>query len=105
MHTNYSIGDEVKFSLSAMKRVVNKVLPLTSSVPNIFEIPGGLQLQVHRHTFQNRTRRYFFWVTTAEVGAIPSLPSQKKATVWEEDCVMSRLLAGAREQPLSEEPG
>ena len=40
--------------LSAMKRLINKGLLLTGSVPNVFEIPGGLPLRVFRHTtFQN----------------------------------------------------
>ena len=105
----FQIGDSIKFSLSSMKRVVNKVLPLTSTDPNLLDIPGGPQLQVFRHTFQNRTRRYFFWVTT-QVGLRPSLPSQMHSTAWEEDCAVTRLLAGNHEQPLSlsmlvEEPG
>ena len=80
-------------------RVINKVLPLVSTIPNVVEIPGGTQLQVFRHFFQNRTRRYFFWVT-AEIGVIPSLPSQLNGTAWEQDCVLTRLLSGGREQPL-----
>ena len=31
---------------------------------------------------------------------MPSLPSQLNATVWEQDRVLTRLLAGGREQPL-----
>ena len=83
-----------------MMRVVNKAFPLVSSEPNVIEIPGGgVQLQVFRYTFQNRTRRYFFWVT-ATVGVMPSLPSQLNATAWEQDCVLTRLLSGGRDQPL-----
>ena len=100
MHMKFQIGDSIKFSLSSMKREVNKVLPLSSTDPNLVDIPGGPQLQVFRHTFQNRTRRYFFWVT-AQVGLRPSLPSQMNSTAWEEDCAVTRLLAGNREQPLS----
>ncbi|KAI2509347.1 hypothetical protein MHU86_5100 [Fragilaria crotonensis] len=83
-----------------MKRVVNKVLPFTGTLANILEIQEGLQLQVFRHTYQNRTRRDFFWVTT-QVGLIPSQPSQLNATVWEQDCVLKRLTLGARMHPLS----
>jgi hypothetical protein len=90
MHMKYEIGEGIQFSLSAMMRAVNKVLPTMSSVPNVVEFPGGSRLQVFRHSFQNRTRRHFFWVT-AEVGVIPSLPSQCNATAWEEDCVLTRL--------------
>jgi hypothetical protein len=71
MHTNYSIGDEVKLSLSAAKRVISKVLPLTSSVPIILEIPGGLQLQMYRHTFQNRTLMILFLDYNCTVGGCP----------------------------------
>ena len=93
------IGEDIQFSLSSMMRAVNKVLPTMSSVPNVVEFPGGSRLQVFRHSFQNRTRRHFFWVT-AEVGVIPSLPSPRNATAWEEDCVLTRLLSGGREKPL-----
>ncbi len=31
---------------------------------------------------------------------IPSLPSPRNATAWEEDCVLTRLLSGGREKPL-----
>ncbi|KAI2508418.1 hypothetical protein MHU86_5945 [Fragilaria crotonensis] len=100
MHMKFQIGDAIKFSLSTMKRVVNKVLPFTGTLANILEIQEGLQLQVFRHTYQNRTRRDFFWVTT-QVGLIPSQPSQLNATVWEQDCVLKRLTLGARMHPLS----
>ncbi|KAI2494338.1 hypothetical protein MHU86_20193 [Fragilaria crotonensis] len=100
MHMKFQIGDAIKFSLSTMKRVVNKVLPFTGTSANILEIQDGLQLQVFRHTYQNRTRRDFFWVTT-QVGLIPSQPSQLNATVWEQDCVLKRLTLGARMHPLS----
>jgi hypothetical protein len=95
MHIKFDIGDDIKFTLPTMMQVMNKVYPLTSSVePNIVEGASGEgQLQVFRHSFQNRTRRYFFWVT-AQVGVVPSLPSQLNATVWEQDCVLTRLLAG-----------
>ena len=100
MHMKYEIGEEIKFSLGTMMRVINKVLPMMSMDPNVVEIPDGSQLQVFRHSFQNRTRRYFFWVT-AKVGVIPSLPSQLNATAWQQDCVLTRLLSGGREQPLT----
>ncbi|KAI2506094.1 hypothetical protein MHU86_8325 [Fragilaria crotonensis] len=101
MHMKFNVGEDIKFTLPTMMRVINKVFPLTSSLePNIIEgASGEVQLQVFRHTFQNRTRRYFFWVT-AQVGVVPSLPSQLSATVWEQDHVLTRLLAGSREQPL-----
>ena len=68
--------------------------------PNIVEGASGEgQLQVFRHSFQNRTRQYFFWVT-AQVGVVPSLPLQLNATVREQDCVLTRLLGGCQEQPL-----
>jgi hypothetical protein len=68
--------------------------------PNIVEGASGEgQLQVFRHSFQNQTRQCFFWVT-AQVGVVPSLPLQPNATVWEQDCVLTRLLGGCREQPL-----
>ena len=81
MHMKYKIVGEILFTLSSMMRVINKVFPLVSLVPNAVEIPGGSQLQVFRHSFQHGTRRHFFWVT-AEVGVIPSLPSQLNATAW-----------------------
>ena len=83
-----------------MKRVVNKVLPLTGTFANMLEIQDGLQLQVVRHAYQNRTRRDFFWVTT-QVGLIPSQPSQLNAAVWEQDCILELLILGARMHPLS----
>jgi hypothetical protein len=85
----FKIVDDITFTLATMMRVINKVFPLTSSAEsNIIEASGDLeqQLRVFRHSFQNRTRRYFFWVT-AHVGVIPSLPSQLNATAWEQDCV------------------
>jgi hypothetical protein len=96
MHIKFNISDDIKFTLPTMMQVMNKVYPLTSSVePNIVEGASGEgQLQVFRHSFQNRTRRYFFWVT-AQVGVVPSLPSQLNATEWwEQDHVLARLLAG-----------
>ena len=100
MHMKFQIGDAIKSSLSTMKRVVNKVLPFTGTSANILEIQDGLQLQVFQYTYQNRTRRDFFWVTT-QVGLIPSQPSQLNATVWEQDCVLKWLTLGARMHPLS----
>ena len=88
--------------LATMMRVINKVLPLVSAEPNILEIPGGMELRVFRYTYQNRTRRNFFWVT-AKVGAKPSLPSKGNATAWEQDCVLTRLLSGGRDQPLDDD--
>ena len=99
MHMKFDIGDDIKFTLESMMRVINKMFPLMGSEPNIIEASGGVQLRVFRHSFQNRSRRYFFWVTT-NVGVMPSLPSQRNATAWEQDRVLTRLLAGGREQPL-----
>jgi hypothetical protein len=99
MHMKFNIGDDIKFTLASMMRVINKMFPLMGSEPNIIEASGGVQLRVFRHSFQNRNRRYFFWVTT-NVGVMPSLPSQLNATAWEQDRVLTRLLAGGREQPL-----
>jgi hypothetical protein len=100
MHMKFQVGDAIRFSLSTMKRVVNKVLPLTGTFANMLEIQDGLQLQVVRHAYQNRTRRDFFWVTT-QVGLIPSQPSQLNAAVWEQDCILELLILGARMHPLS----
>ncbi|KAI2493985.1 hypothetical protein MHU86_20559 [Fragilaria crotonensis] len=44
-------------------------------------------------------KEILFWVTI-DVGEVPSFPSQLNATAWEQDCVLTRLLAGGREQPL-----
>ena len=99
MHKKYEIGKDIKFTSSTMMRSINKVLLLMSSVPNVVEIPGGAQLQVFRHTFQNLTRRYFYWVAM-DIGEIPLFPLQLNATAWEQDCVLTRLLARGHEQPL-----
>jgi hypothetical protein len=48
----FQIGDDIKFSLSAMKRVVDKVRPLMGTDPNILAIQDGLQLKLFRHTRQ-----------------------------------------------------
>ena len=99
MHQKCNIGNDIKFDITTMMRVINKVFPLVSSEPNILEIPGGVQLRVFRYTFQHRTRRYFFWVT-AKVGVIPAMPSKGNATAWEQDCVLTRLLSARdKERP------
>ena len=103
MHMKFQIGEAIKFSLSTMKRVVNKVLPLTGTFANILDIQDELQLQVFRHAYQNWTRRDFFWVTT-QVGLIPSQPLQLNAIVSEQDCVLKRLILGARLHSLSTDP-
>ena len=103
MLQKFSIEDAAQFNLASMIRVVNKgVLPLMSSAPNmlILEIQGGQQVQVYRHSFQNRKHRYFFFVTT-KLKFVPVLPSQLKASSWEQDCVLTRLLAGSQSKPLS----
>ena len=74
-----------------------------SSAPNILEIQGGRQVQqVYRHSFQNRKCRYFFLVTT-KLKVVPNLPSsrQLKASSREQDCVLTRLLAGSQSKPMS----
>jgi hypothetical protein len=101
MLQKYSIEDAAQFNLASMiKRVVNKVLPLMSSATKTLEIQGGQQVQVFRHSFQNRKHRYFFFVTT-KLKFFPALPSQLKASSWEQDCVLSRLLAGSQSKALS----
>lgn len=76
----YSIEDEAQFNLASMIRVVNKVLPLMSCAPNIvLEIQGGQQVQVYRHSFQNRKCRYLFFVTT-KLKSVPALPSHLKVS-------------------------
>jgi hypothetical protein len=92
MHMKCNIGDEIAFALPSMMRVINKVLPSVNSDPNTMEIAGSLTLQIYRYTYQHRTRRYFFWVTT-KVGALPPDPSQKYASAWEQDVVLTRLLS------------
>ena len=57
-------------------------------------------MHVYRHSFQNRKRHYFFFVTT-KLKVVPALPSQLKASSWEQDCVLTRLLAGSQSKPLS----
>ena len=102
MLQKYLIEDAAQFNLASMiKRVVNKVLPLMSSAPNILEIQGGRQVQqVYRHSFQNRKCRYLFLVTT-KLKVVPNLPSsrQLKASSREQDCVLTRLLAGSQSKP------
>jgi hypothetical protein len=56
-----------------MMRVINKVLPSVDSEPNTMEIAGSLPLQIYSYTYQHRTRRYFFWVTT-KVRETPTIP-------------------------------
>ena len=93
MHMKCNIGDDIKFTFASMMRAINKILPLTSMLPNIIEISGGIDLNVFRHSFQNRTRRHFFWVT-ATAGVIPPTPTNRNSTAWEQDCVLTRLLSG-----------
>ena len=99
MHQKCNVGSDISFTSSSMMRVMGKAFPLAGSEPNIMDIPGGVQLRVFRYSFQNVTRRNFFWVT-ATVGGTPSLPSKGNATAWEQDCVLTRLLYGGRDQPL-----
>jgi hypothetical protein len=95
MHMKRNVGDDIKFSYASIIRAMNKALPLTSLQPNKFEIPGGLNVNVFRHSFQIQKRRHFFWVTSS-VGAVPSTPSNGKSMSWEQDCVLTRLLSDRR---------
>ena len=102
MHMKCQIADDIAFPLSAMMRVINNVLPLSNADPNIMEIAEDSELRVFRYTFQNRTRRYFFWVT-ANIEVMPSAPSQGNASSWEQDSVLTRLLSrssGSLERPI-----
>jgi hypothetical protein len=92
MHMKCQIADDIAFPLSKMMRVINKVLPLSNADPNIVEREEDSALRVFRYTFQNRTRRYFFWVT-ANVEVMPSAPSKGNASSWEQDSVLTRLLS------------
>ena len=95
------IADDIAFPLSTMMRVINKVLPLSNADPNIMETAEDSALRVFRYTFQNRTRRYFFWVT-ANVEVMPSAPSKGNASSWEQDSVLTRLISRSRslERPI-----
>jgi hypothetical protein len=86
------IVDDIAFSLSKMKRGINKVLPLSNVDPNIMKRAEDSALRVFRYTFQNQTRRYFFWVT-ANVEVIPLALSKGNASSWEQDSVLTRLLS------------
>ncbi len=92
MHMKCNIGDDIAFTLSSMMRVINKVLPSVNSEPITMEIAGSLPLQICRYTYQHRTRRYFFWVTT-KVRETPTVPSQRYESAWEQDSVLTRLLS------------
>ena len=74
MHMKSNIGDDIKLNFASMMRAVNKAMPLASLAPNTFETRDGLNVNVFRHSFQSRRRRYFFWVTST-VGVVPSTPS------------------------------
>ena len=87
-----NICNDIDFTLSSMNRVINKVLPSVNSEPNTMEIAGSLPLQIYRYTYQHRTRRYFFWVTT-KVRETPTVPSQRYESAWEQDSVLTRLLS------------
>ena len=101
MHMKCQIGNGIVFSLATMMRVINKVLPLANFDPNIIEIANDSALRVFRYSFQNRTRRHFFWVA-AKIGVMPSFPSKGNALSWEQDAVLTRLLFRSicREQPI-----
>ncbi|KAI2512807.1 hypothetical protein MHU86_1595 [Fragilaria crotonensis] len=65
--------------------------------PNIFEDTDGIQLKVYWHSFQIKKQSYFFWITKADgITPPPIIPSQRNALNWEEDCVLKRLIIGAR---------
>jgi hypothetical protein len=102
MHMKFNIADDIHFSQASMIRVVNKMLPLVSMEPNIIEDTDGIQLRVYRHSFQVEKRSYFFWITRMDGSSTPPMmPSQRNASNWEEDCVLKRLIAGARAHPLA----
>jgi len=109
MHIKCNVGDDVKFSFASMMRAVNKAMPLASLAPNTLETRDGLNVNVFRHSFQTRKRRYFFWVTST-VGVVPSTPSVVNVKAWEEDRVLTRLLSDQRcvtttlIRPMLEEP-
>ncbi len=104
MHTKFNISEDIHFSQAAMMRVVNKVLPLVSTEHNIMEDTDGIQLRVYRHSFQVK-KSYFFWVSRTDDGiTAQTMPSQRNATNWEEDCVLKRLIDGARTHLLTSEP-
>jgi len=97
IHVKFNVADDIQFSQAAMMRVVNKRLPLVGMDPNIFEGTDGIQLKVYRHSFQIKKRSYFFWITKADgITPPPIIPSQRNALNWEEDCVLKRLIIGAR---------
>ena len=55
---------DTQFRQSAMMQVVNKMLPLVSTEPNIINPDkGGIQLQVFCHSFQVKNRSNLFWIT------------------------------------------
>ena len=102
IHVKFNIANDIQFSQAALMRVVNKRLPLVSMDPNIFEDTDGIQLRVYRHSFQIKKRSYFFWITRADgVAPPPIIPSQRNAMNWEEDCVLKRLIIGARAHSLT----
>jgi hypothetical protein len=78
------------------------MLPLVSMEPNIIEDTDGIELQVYRHSFQVKKRSNFFWITRMDgITPPPMMPSQSNALNWEEDCVLKRLIAGARAHSLT----
>jgi hypothetical protein len=95
MHMKCNVGDDIKFSSASMMRAMNKALPLTSVLPNKFEIPGGMNVNVFQHSFQIQKRRHFFWVTST-LGEVPPTPCNGNSTSWEHDCVLTRLLSEGR---------
>ena len=101
MHVKFNIvADEIQFSQGAMIKVVNKMLPFVSMEPNIIEDTDGIGLKVYRRSFQVKKRFTFFWFTRMD-GTTPSMmPSTWNALNWEEDCVLKRLIAGARTHSL-----
>jgi hypothetical protein len=88
-----NIGNDIKLTFASMMQTINKVLPLTSLLANMIEIPEGVHLNGFKHSFQrNQKRRHFFWVTPT-VGFIPSTPSNGNSLAWVQDCVLSRYLS------------
>ena len=95
MHVKCNDVGDIKFSSASMMRAMIKAQPLICLLPNKFEIPGGLRVNVFRHSFQIQKQRHFFWVTLTFC-KVPSTPSNGNSTSWEQDCVLTRLLSHRR---------
>jgi hypothetical protein len=92
IHSKYSIGDEIEFKTTDMIRELSKLLPNTSTTPNRLEIEDGIELDVY---FQHKKRCYFFYCTV-EFGVLPTFPTARNSSEWEDSDVIKRLLATRR---------